>query len=57
MVETDADILASINVDSFPDGQAVALKSVFGNSVILDADGTIFGAEAFIQVRRRRSKG
>ena len=50
MVETDADILAAIDVKVFPDGQAVSLEAIFGNSASFDEDGALSGAEAFMQV-------
>ncbi|CAN0203161.1 unnamed protein product [Ascophyllum nodosum] len=49
MVETDADILAAIDVEVFPDGQAVSLEAIFGNSASFDEDGALSGAEAFMQ--------
>ena len=47
---TDADILAAINVKTFPDGQAVALEAIFGDSATFDAGGAVSGTEAFMQV-------
>ena len=47
---TDADVLAAVNVETFPDGQAVALEAIFGNSATFDAGGAVSGAEAFMQV-------
>ena len=56
MVETDADVLASIDVDVFPDGQAVSIEAIFGNSVMFDDTGALSGVEAFIQVEGRSPK-
>ena len=52
-VETDVDVLAAVNVDTYPDGAAVSLESDFGNSVIYDAYGNVSGARAMIHVRNR----
>ncbi|CAN0119730.1 unnamed protein product, partial [Pylaiella littoralis] len=35
-VTSDADVLAAISVSNFPDGQAVLLQAVFGNSLTYD---------------------
>ncbi|CAN0336849.1 unnamed protein product, partial [Ascophyllum nodosum] len=48
-VETDADVLAAIDVNVFPDGQAVAREAIFGNSASFDDNGALSGAEAFMQ--------
>ena len=49
-METDADVLAAIDVNVFPDGQAVAREAIFGNSASFDDNGALSGAEAFMQV-------
>ena len=43
-------MIAAVNVESFPDGQAVILKAIFGNSLTYDDSGDISGATALIQV-------
>lgn len=51
-VTSDADVLAAINVESYPDGQAVSHEAVFGNSLTYDATGTsVVSASVFMQVR------
>lgn len=49
-VTSDADILSAVNVQSYPDGQAVNLAAVFGNSMTFDASGDVAGARAVVQV-------
>lgn len=52
---SDADVLAAINVDIFPDGQIVFLQAVFGNSVAYDdATGDVIGANICMQVSMMR---
>lgn len=48
-VTTDADVLAAVNVDAFPDGQAVNHAALFGNSIEYDDEGSIIGARAMFQ--------
>ncbi|CAM9765761.1 unnamed protein product, partial [Scytosiphon promiscuus] len=49
-VTGDADVLAAINVDDYPDGQAVSLEAVFGNSVVYnDAASSVISAKVFMQ--------
>ncbi len=43
-------MLAAVDVSSYPDGQAVSLESVFGNSVNYDDAGRVFSASIFMQV-------
>ena len=43
-------MIAAVNVESFPDGQAVILEAIFGNSLTYDDSGDVSGAKAFIQV-------
>ena len=56
-VKTDVDVLAAVNVDTYPDGAAVSLESDFGNSVIYDAHGNVSGARAMIHVRNHAPVG
>lgn len=49
-VSSDADVLAAVNVERYPDGQAVVLKAVFGNSLTYDDSGDVSGATALTQV-------
>lgn len=49
-VSSDADVLAAVNVDRYPDGSAVVLKAVFGNSLTYDDSGDVSGATALTQV-------
>ncbi|CBN79522.1 similar to Patched domain-containing protein 3 [Ectocarpus siliculosus] len=47
---SDADVLAAINMDTYPDGQAVSLEAVFGNSLTYDATGSsVVSAGVFMQ--------
>lgn len=46
----DAELLESINIDVFPDGQAVSFEAVFGNSATFDDSGAIVSAVAMTQV-------
>ncbi|CAN0213748.1 unnamed protein product, partial [Ectocarpus sp. 6 AP-2014] len=49
-VTSDADVLAAINVETYPDGQAVSLGAVFGNSWTYDATGSsVVSAGVFMQ--------
>ncbi|CBJ26537.1 conserved unknown protein [Ectocarpus siliculosus] len=48
-VTSDADILAAVNVTTFPDGSAVSEQALFGNGITYDDDGNISGARAVIQ--------
>lgn len=48
----DTDLLNAINVDEFPDGQAVSFELIFGKSLTYE-DGRIVAAEAMSQVRVR----
>lgn len=48
----DADVLEAINVEVFPDGQAVNHQALFGNTIDFDLSGNITGARAMFQVRR-----
>lgn len=43
-------MLEDINVPLFPDGAAVSIANVFGNSAIFDANGTVTGAKVMVQV-------
>ena len=47
---SDVDLLADINVDSYPDGATVNLEAVFGNTIEYDSSGSVTGAEAMMQV-------
>ena len=49
-VSTDADVLAAVNVASYPDGQAVNLEAVFGTSITFDDAGDVTAARATTQV-------
>lgn len=51
---TDADVLAAINVDTYPDGQAVNLEAIFGNSGTYDSSGALISARVMLQVMSRR---
>ena len=54
-VTTDADVLAAVDVQVYPDGQAVLLESVFGNSLTYDSStGRVISAQVFMQVLRFR---
>ncbi|CAN0008284.1 unnamed protein product [Ectocarpus sp. 12 AP-2014] len=48
-VASDADILAAVNVATFPDGSTVNQQALFGNGITYDDDGNISGASATIQ--------
>lgn len=48
-VTNDAELLESINIDVFPDGQAVSFEAVFGNSATFDDSGAIVSAVAMTQ--------
>ncbi|CAM9359742.1 unnamed protein product, partial [Ectocarpus fasciculatus] len=48
-VSSDADVLAAVNVTTFPDGSAVNQQALFGNGITYDDDGNISGARAIIQ--------
>ncbi|CAM9260832.1 unnamed protein product [Ectocarpus sp. 13 AM-2016] len=48
-VTSDADILAAVNVTTFPDGSAVNQQALFGNGITYDDDGNISRARAVIQ--------
>ncbi|CBJ26534.1 conserved unknown protein [Ectocarpus siliculosus] len=48
-VTSDADILATVNVATFPDGSTVNQQALFGNGITYDDDGNISGARATIQ--------
>lgn len=47
---TDADVLAAVNVENFPDGEAVILEAMFGNSATYNSSGAVTGATAMLQV-------
>ena len=49
-VTSDTDVLADINVDTYPDGASVNLEAVFGNTIEYDSSGSVTGAEAMVQV-------
>jgi len=49
-VTNDADVLAAVDVSHYPDGQAVSLESVFGNSLNYDDAGRVVSASIFMQV-------
>ena len=49
-VSSDADVLAAVNVASYPDGQEVNLEAVFGNSITFDDSGDVSAARATTQV-------
>ncbi|CAM9472679.1 unnamed protein product, partial [Ascophyllum nodosum] len=49
-VTSDVDLLADINVDSYPDGATVNLEAVFGNTIEYDSSGSVTGAEAMMQI-------
>ncbi|CAN0471023.1 unnamed protein product, partial [Ectocarpus sp. 8 AP-2014] len=49
-VTSDEDILAAVNVTTFPDGSVVNEQALFGNGITYDDDGNISGARAVIQV-------
>eukprot|EP00903_Cladosiphon_okamuranus_P022061 g20288.t1 len=44
-VTTDADVLAAINVETYPNGQAVNHQADFGNTVEYDDRGNAYGLE------------
>lgn len=46
----DEDLLESINVAAFPDGEEVFFELLFGNSITYE-DGNIVAARAMTQVR------
>ncbi|CAM9472608.1 unnamed protein product [Ascophyllum nodosum] len=48
-VTSDTDVLADINVDTYPDGASVNLEAVFGNTIEYDSSGSVTGAEAMVQ--------
>ncbi|CAM9472819.1 unnamed protein product [Ascophyllum nodosum] len=48
-VTSDADVLADINVDTYPDGASVNLEAVFGNTIEYDSSDSVTGAEAMVQ--------
>ncbi|CAM9170392.1 unnamed protein product, partial [Ectocarpus sp. 8 AP-2014] len=48
-VTSDADILATVNATTFPDGQTVNQQALFGNGITYDDDGNISGASVVIQ--------
>lgn len=52
-VSNDADVLAAINADRYPDGQEVTLEAMFGNSLTFDESGKVSGARAMMQVGGR----
>lgn len=43
-------MLAAVDVPNYPDGQAVTLESIFGNSVNYDDAGRVVSASIFMQV-------
>lgn len=47
---TDADVLAAINVEAFPDGLPVNQQALFGNTIEYDGSGDIVFARALFQV-------
>ena len=49
-VSTDADVLAAVNVASFPDGGPVGLEAILGNSITYDDDGKFVSAGVMMQV-------
>ena len=49
-VFNDADVLAAINADRYPDGHEVVLEAMFGNSITFDESGNVSGARAMMQV-------
>lgn len=51
-VSSDADILAAVNVDTYPDGEGVTLEAIFGNSITYSDDGEVVAAAAMTQARR-----
>lgn len=55
-VSSDADVLAAVNVDRYPDGSAVVLKAVFGNSLTYDDSGDVSGATALTQTYALQSE-
>lgn len=48
----DTDLLDALNVAAFPDGLAVNLAAIFGNSISYDEDGNMMAA-AVSQVRAK----
>eukprot|EP00903_Cladosiphon_okamuranus_P015713 g14505.t1 len=48
-VTTDADVLAAINVEAYPDGLPVNRQAVFGNTIEYDNSGNIVFARALFQ--------
>eukprot|EP00752_Nemacystus_decipiens_P014689 g13085.t1 len=48
-VNTDADVLEAINVDTFADGGGIAPAAIFGNTIVYDDDGRITGARVMMQ--------
>lgn len=54
---SDADVLEAINVDTYPDGMAVSLEAVFGNTVKYNSTtGDVTSARAMMQVSRGKNK-
>lgn len=52
-VSTDADVLSAVDVTHYPDGQAVSLEAIFGNSLKYDeATGRVVSASIFMQVSK-----
>lgn len=47
---SDADVLAAVNVPRFPDGGAVSLEAIFGNSVTFDDEMAVISARVMTQV-------
>lgn len=56
-VADDQDLLDSINVAVYPDGQAVNLEVLFGDSITYNADGEVVDAAAMTQVRSAPRRG
>ena len=54
-VVNDADVLEAINVETFPDGQAVNQQALFGNTIDFDHSGNIIAATAMFQVGHTQS--
>lgn len=53
-VTNDEGLLASINVGVYPDGQAVNLEALFGNSMTFNDDGEVVEAAAMSEVTSAR---
>lgn len=49
-MNNDADVLLAVNVARFPDGGAVSLAAIFGNSLTYDDDLAVTGARVMTQV-------